>query len=71
MTHIHLLNTKACVTIKTPMGDTHPLLLSNLLKQGTVLGPALNNCSQDCFSQERFRTCSHDPGTTHYPGATH
>ena len=44
---IHLLNTKAIasVTIETPMGDTHPLLLSNLVKQGTVLGPILNNWS--------------------------
>ena len=51
---IHLLNTKASVTIKTPMGDTQPLLLSNLVKQGTVLGPVLNNCSLDRFSQESF-----------------
>ena len=51
---IHLLNTKASLTIKTPMGDTHPLLLSNLVKQGTILGPVLNNCSLDRFSQESF-----------------
>ena len=51
---IHLLNTKASVTSKTPMGDTHPLLLSNLVKQGTVLGSVLNNCSLDGFSQEGF-----------------
>ena len=51
---IHLLNTKASVTIKTPMGEKHPLLLSNLVKQGTVLGPVLNNCSLDHFSQESF-----------------
>ena len=36
------------------MGDTHPLLLSNLVKQGTALGPVLNNCSLDRFSQESF-----------------
>ena len=36
------------------MGDTHPLLLSNLVKQSTVLGPVLNNCSLDSFSQESF-----------------
>ena len=29
---IHLLYTKASVTIKTPMRDTHPLLLSDLVK---------------------------------------
>ena len=51
---IHLLKTKASVTIKTPMGDTHPLLLSNLVKKGTFLGPVLTNCSLDCFSQESF-----------------
>ena len=51
---IHLFNTKASVTVKTPMGDTHPLLLSNLVKQGTVFGPVLNNCSLDRFSQESF-----------------
>ena len=49
---IYLMNTKANVTIKTPMGDTYPLILSNLVKQGTVLGPVLNNCSLDRFSKE-------------------
>ena len=47
---IYLMNTKASVTIKTPMGDTYPLILSNLVKQGTVLGPILNDCSLDRFS---------------------
>ena len=42
------------MTIKTPMGDTYPLILSNLVKQGTVLGPVLNNCSLDRFSKESF-----------------
>ena len=51
---IYLMNTKASVTIKTPMGDTYPLILSNLVKQGTVLGPVLNNCSLDRFSKESF-----------------
>ena len=51
---IHLLNTKASVTIETPMSDTHPLLLPNLVKQGTVLESVLNNCSLDRFSQESF-----------------
>ena len=50
---IHLLNTKASATVKTPMGDIHPLSLSNSVKQGTVLGPVLNSCSLD-FSQESF-----------------
>ena len=42
---IHLKNMKATVTIKTPLGDTNPLFLSNFVKQGTVFGPVLNNCS--------------------------
>ena len=51
---IYLMNTKASVTIKTPMGDTYPLILSNLVKQGTVLGLVINNCSLDRFSKESF-----------------
>ena len=51
---IYLMNTKASVTLKTPMGDTYPLILSNVVKQGTVLGPVLNNCSLDRFSKESF-----------------
>ena len=51
---IYLMNTEASVTIKTPMGDTCPLILSNLVKQGTVLGPLLNNYSLDRFSKESF-----------------
>ena len=30
------------------------MILSNLVKQGTVLGPVLNNCSLDRFSKESF-----------------
>ena len=51
---IYLTNTKASVTIKTPMGDTYPLILSNLVKQRTVLGPVLSNCSLHRFSKESF-----------------
>ena len=42
---IYLMNIKATVTIKTQFGDTDPLFLSNFVKQRTVLGPVLNNCS--------------------------
>ena len=42
---IYLMNIKVTVTIKTPLGDTDPLFLSNFVKQGTVFGPVLNNCS--------------------------
>ena len=41
---IYLMNIKATVTIKTPLGDTDPLFLSNFVKQGTVL---LNKLSTD------------------------
>ena len=51
---VYLMNTKASVTIKTPVGDTYPLILSNLVKQGRVLGSVLNNCSLDRFSKESF-----------------
>ena len=42
---IYLMNIKATVTIETPLLDTDPLFLSNFVKQGTVLGAVLNNCS--------------------------
>ena len=42
---IYLMNMKARVTVKTPVGDTDAILLTNLVKQETVLGPVLNNCS--------------------------
>ena len=53
---IYLMNSKAIasVTIKTPMGDTYPLILSTLVMQGRVPGPVLNNCSLDRFSKESF-----------------
>ena len=49
---IYLMNIKATVTIKTPLGDTDPLFLSNFVKQGTVLGPVLNNCSLNELSTD-------------------
>ena len=42
---IYLMNKEARVTVKTPVGDTDAILLTNLVKHGTVLGPVLNNCS--------------------------
>ena len=36
------------------MGNTYQLILSDLVKQGTVLGPLLNNCSFDRSSKESF-----------------
>ena len=49
---IYLMNIKATVTIKTPLGDTDPLFLSTFVKQGTVLGPVLNNCSLNKLSTD-------------------
>ena len=50
---INKLNVKANnITIKTPFGDTQVLPLENLLKQGTVLGPVLNNCYLDRVCKE-------------------
>ena len=46
------MNIKATVTIKTPLGDTDPLFPSNFVKQGTVLGPVLNNCSLNKLSTD-------------------
>ena len=48
---IYLMNTKVQVTIRTPIGESQPFICSNIVKQGTVLGPVLNNCSTDDFSK--------------------
>ena len=48
---IYLMNTKVQVTITTPTGESQPFICSNIVKQGTVLGPILNNCSLDDFSK--------------------
>ena len=42
---VYLLNRRANITVKTPFGDTAPFVTESLVKQGTVLGPVLNNCS--------------------------
>ena len=52
---IYKLNVKANITIKTLFGDTQVLPLENLVKQGTVLGPVLNNCSLDRVCKENLR----------------
>ena len=49
---ICLLSMKAHITINTPLGRTDPFVLDNLVKQGTVLGPVLNNCSLDRIPKE-------------------
>ena len=35
------------ITVRTPFGNTEPFQINNIVKQGTVLGPVLNNCSLD------------------------
>ena len=42
---IYLINKEARVTVKTPVGGTDAILLTNLVEQGTVLGSVPNNCS--------------------------
>ena len=37
---------------KTPLGDTDPQFLLNFVKQGTVLGPVLDNCSLNKLSTD-------------------
>ena len=49
---IYKLNVKANITIKTPFGDIQVLPLENLVKQETVLGFVLNNCSLDRVCKE-------------------
>ena len=39
------MNRKAYITVKTPFGDTDPFISTDIVKQGTSLGPILNNCS--------------------------
>ena len=49
---IYLLSKKVSISINTPIGRTDPFVLENLVKQGTVLGPVLNNCSLDRVPKE-------------------
>ena len=49
---IYLLNKKASITVKTPLGNASPFVVKNFVKQGTVLGPMLNNCSLDRICKE-------------------
>ena len=49
---IHLINKRSNIIVKTPFGDTYPFLAEEIVKQGTVLGPILNNCSLDDVCKE-------------------
>ena len=49
---IYLLSKKASISINTPLGRTDPLVLENLVKQGTILRPVLTNRSLDRVPKE-------------------
>ena len=49
---IYLLNKKASITVKTPLCNASPFVIKKFGKQGTVLGPILNNCSLDRICKE-------------------
>ena len=51
---IYFFNTKAQIVMKTPFGQCEPFICPNVVRQGTVLGPVLNNCSLDKFSKESY-----------------
>ena len=51
---INFLNTKAQIVVKIPFGQCEPFICSNIVRQGTVLGPVLNNCSIDKFSKKSY-----------------
>ena len=48
---IYLLKRKADITVRTPFVNTQSFEICNLVKQGTVPGPILNNCSLVTFGQ--------------------
>ena len=48
------MNRKAHVTVKTPFGDSDPFITTDLVKQGTCLGPVLNNCSLSDICTEGY-----------------
>ena len=46
------MNAKASVTVNTPFGRAPIFELKHTVKQGTVLGPILNNCSLDVICRD-------------------
>ena len=44
---IYKMNHKTEIVVKTPFGDCNPIFVENIVRQGTVLGPVLNNFSLD------------------------
>ena len=49
---IYLIDKRSNITVKTPFGDTYPFFAEEIIKQGAVLGPILNNCSLDDVCKE-------------------
>ena len=49
---IHLIKKRSNIIVKTSFGDTYPFLAEEIVKQGTVLGPILSNCSLDDVCKE-------------------
>ena len=49
---IYRFNQRAEIMVRTPFGDQGPFVVNNLVRQGTVLGPILNNCSLDQICKE-------------------
>ena len=47
---------KVQVTIRTPIGESQRFICSNIIKQGAVLGPVLNNSSIDDFPKAAVLT---------------
>ena len=44
---IYLLNDRARIQVKSPLGITDTFTLTDITKQGTIMGPIINNCSLD------------------------
>ena len=51
------------ITVRTPVGNTKPFQINHIVKQGTVLGPVLNNCSlDDNCAEGHGHSCDQSPG---------
>ena len=46
------MNQSAEIVVRTTFGDTDSFRVVNLVKQGTVMGPVLSNCSLDQVCKE-------------------
>ena len=55
---IYKIKHKAESVVKTPFGDCNPIFVENIVRQSTVLGLVLNNCSLDkvCHESEAYQS---------------